>query len=227
MTTAESAIIQANKAHEDHEAIIQAKMNVAANYLMLGKLFREVRDLSLYKFLGYDDFNDYIGSPEVAFSRSKVYGLIQIHDLYVERLRVSQRDLLEVGNAKLLMLAPILEKDSGNKDEWIGKAKALSKSDLAIEIKGQAAGDPKGPLSSGQPPQPPPSARPNACCVCGASEWEKNHFPVSRGAGCPEHWWIPLCRTCHTAYHANPSAWTWEWRRKWAEYLYDVRRGEA
>jgi len=118
----------------------------------------------------------------------------------------------------LLMIAPYVEKDR----EWLNKAKALSKSDLRLEINGVSGRETISPPSKS--PAPPSS---KSCVACGNDKVDRHHFPVSRGASCPDEWWIPLCRACHTEYHNAPKEWTWTYRRKWAGYLYSlINRGE-
>ena len=215
-----SLIHQSAKAEENKEAIIQAKMNVAANYLILARLLNESHRDSLYKLLGCDSFDEFLGMPEIGFKRSTAYNLIKVWKLYKEKLDVDDHTMLDVGHTKLLKIAPVVE---SNKDEWLSKARTLSVSDLGIEIAGVSGKDTKT-LPTLPPPSPAPPS--SCCCCCGAKEWERHHFPVTRGAGAPDHWWIPLCRVCHSEYHQNPVEWTTTYKRKWAKYLYDDRKGE-
>ena len=213
-----SLLVQSAKAEENKEQIIQAKLNVAANYLILAHLLKENRDGSLYKLLGCDSWDEFLGMPEISFSRSKAYSLIQIWELYKDKMGIDDHTLLDIGNAKLLMVAPYVEKDK----EWLNKAKALSKSDLRLEINGVSGRESISPPSKS--PAPPSS---KSCVACGNDKVDRHHFPVSRGASCPDEWWIPLCRACHTEYHNAPKEWTWTYRRKWAGYLYSlINRGE-
>ena len=219
MTQEEKSLItQSARAEENKEQIIQAKLNVAANYLVLAHLLKENRDGSLYKLLGCDSWDEFLGMPEISFSRSKAYSLIQIWELYKDKMGIDDHTLLDIGNAKLLMVAPYVEKDK----EWLNKAKALSKSDLRLEINGVSGRESISPPSKS--PAPPSS---KSCVACGNDKVDRHHFPVSRGASCPDEWWIPLCRACHTEYHNAPKEWTWTYRRKWAGYLYSlINRGE-
>jgi hypothetical protein len=205
-----SVIEQSALAEKNLDDILRAKYNVVANYLALGLLFKENRDGGLFKLLGYDSFEDFIGSPEVAFSRSKAYLLIHIRELYKDKLGIDDKTLLEIGNSKLALIAPVVESD---KEGWLTKARELSKSDLRIEL----GREPGKQLS----PPAPASAASSGCVVCGKGGTDNHHFPVTRGAGCPDNWTIPLCREHHTEYHNEPKDWIWENRRKWAAYFYE------
>ena len=207
---------QEKDANDNYVGIIQCRANIEANFITLARLLTENLENAYWKMLGHDSFESFIASPEIGFSRSKVYGLIQIYRLYVKQLNVSSSDLVEVGTTNLLLIAPVVERD---KDGWIAKAKTLSKSDLKAEL-GTGGGPPtKPPIASPKNICPP---SPDSCCNCGSKEWEKHHFPITRGAGGEEveDWWIPLCRKCHQEYHNGPKEWTWVNRRNWARYLY-------
>ena len=218
MTAEEKSIeIVANKAQQNLEDLLQARYNISANFLVLARLLKDNRDNALWKILGYDSFEALLGSPELGFRRSKAYSLIRLYELYIQKLCVPERDIVEIGNAKLTLISSVVESDV---DSWLSKAKSLSKSDLLISL-AEAAGKPLPRLSPPSPPSQPSSC----CCVCGATEWEKSHFPITRGAGGQEveDWWIPMCRVCHSEFHNDPKEWCWTYKRKWAKYLYGAR----
>ena len=211
MTDAEkSLIIQSDKAHQNYEGILLCRANIQAGFLMLARLLKENRDDGLWKLLGHDSFEGFLGSPEVGFSRAKAYGLIHLYELYVGKLGVEERELLEIGTAKLLMVANVVEND---KEGWLGKAKALSKSDLLLELG-------RGPGKTSPPKSSVPATSPDGCCICGANEWERSHFPVTRGAGAPETHWVPMCRDCHDEFHRGAETFILKYKRNWANYYY-------
>ena len=215
MTQEEKNLIeQTAKANDNKEQIIQAKFNIAGNYLILARLLKENRDNAYWKLEGCDTFDEFLGQPEVSFSRSKAYSLIRIWELYKDRLHLDDHTLLDIGNAKLALIAPVVESD---REGWLAKAKHLSKSDLKIEL-GQGPGTSR--FSS--PPAPASVLPPDApCAICGEKPTEKSHFPCSRGASTPEDHWVPMCRECHQDFHARPKDFTWDFKRKWADYFYE------
>jgi len=217
----QSLMVQSAKAEENRDRTIACKDAIQANFIVLAKLFKDSRDCSLWKLLDYESFEGYLGSPEIGFSRSKVYDLIRIYELYVDKLGMSPDDVIKFDHSKLTLIAPVVESD---KDGWLGKARHLSKADLHIEL-GRVPRDVK--LS------PPPSvSRPpsTVCCNCGDHNpdgpVDRHHFPVGRVSSMDEKgdWTIPLCRKCHTEYHQEPKEWTWTYRKNWMRYL--VNRGE-
>ena len=212
MTATELQVLAKSNKEQIHSAIY----NVRANFLVLGKLLKENRDLGLWK-LEYDSFEAFLGDAEISMKRAWAYDLIRVYELYVEKLGVPADRLLKIEVTKLLKVAPVVESDP---EEWLTKAEHLSVSDLSIE-RGRA--ERVKPFSS---PPPVPSG-PAPCVVCGATEVDRHHFPVTKGAGCPDEWTIPLCRRDHTEYHQDPKEWVWKYRRNWAKYLYGlINRGE-
>ena len=213
-----SIIEQGALAHRNLEDIISAQYNVVANYFIIAKGLTECQEMSWWKVLGDDSFNAFLGRPELGFKRSWAYELIKIYKLYVQRLGVSAEDFIHIGPTKLLKMASVVEQD---KERWLGDAKALSVSDLDIEIQGAASGVKLSPPTS--VPSPPMT------CINGCGPGEKSHFPVTRGAGGKdvEDWWVPMCRKCHSEFHDNPINFTWTYKRAWARYFYGhLNRGE-
>ena len=209
----------ADQAAWTKERIITVKNDIETNSFILAKLLCEMRDFRLWEFLDCDSMEEFLGMPEIGLRRSTVYGLMKLYDCYIAKLQIPEDLLSEVGTTKLLIMTPVIEKE-GDKEkiyEWIGNAKVWSKSDLREQVAAAT-----GATLLKPPKQLPPAVATSleSCCVCGREPTDKHHFPITRGAGCPENWAIPLCRQCHSEYHANPKDWLWDNRRKWAANLY-------
>lgn len=205
--------VESDRAYMFYVEIQARKAEVAKNFLELGRLFKLVKEKKYYKLLEHDTFESFLGSPEISFQRSTVYNLIHIYELYVEKLNISTEFLAMIGHGKLQVIASVVQKDP---EDWIYKAKELSKSDLISEVK----------ASRGVPdeiPQPKINAVPGLdftsyldfakaqpCLACGAVEVDPAHFPKTRGAGAPDDWVIPLCRKCHRLQEDGGKDWLWE-----------------
>lgn len=216
MTSAEeTTIVIADRAHKNYENTIRAKSGIESGFIVLGILLQENQRDGLFKFLDYDSFNEYLGAPELGFKRSTAYKLINLVTLYVDKLKVPEDRLIGIGSTKLDAIAKVVENDV---EGWLAKAEHLSKSSLDEDIeRGRAEGN--KPLSS--PPPSPSGPTPSGCAICGKPEWEKSHWPCTRGARTPENWWLPMCRECHGGFHADPAGWTWKYKRNWAKYFYE------
>ena len=219
MTAEETSLmVQSAKAEEEaasknYEDLLQAKYTIGANTLVVARLLKECRDHGYWKVLKHDSFEGFLGSPELGFRRSKAYALIQLYELYVDKLNVPADRMLSIGTSKLSKIAPIVESDV---EGWLSKAEHLSKSDLSIEL-GRVPGKPISPPTSASVHSPD---RDDMTCINGCGPGEKSHFPVGRGGSAEECWWIPMCRGCHTAYHREPKEWMWTYRKNWARHLF-------
>ena len=218
MTNEETSVIeQANSAHALLEELILAKYNIAANYLVIGGILSKIRRDGLFKMLGCDSFNEFLGMPEVKLKHSKANYLAHIYELYKVKLGVDDSRLLKIGIANLNLIAPVVESD---KEEWLSKAESLSSSDLRIELG-------VGPGENVSPPCPPALPCPNGCAICGESPTEKSHFPITRGAGARDEDWVPMCRGCHEEFHRGPEKFILNYKRNWSRWFYDhMNRGE-
>jgi hypothetical protein len=226
------------RAHKNHEAIIRTGAVVTESFLVLGSLLKANRDEQFFRAYGHEKFAHFLGSPELGMSRSMAFGLIQVHELYVQKLGRDTVELTKAGIAKLLTIAPVVE---SNPDEWLAKC-AMSRSDLKVEVDEARGIEPKALPEKTETTETEevewdkveiavPSGhlyledtKHQQCCVCGESKSEPAHFPITRGAGgeAVKDMAIPLCRKCHDEYHADPKEWTWKYRTQWAMYLYSL-----
>jgi hypothetical protein len=206
----------------NRDKVVEIKRDVEKNFLDLGMLLCQNRDNSLWEILDYESIESFFGDPKVGLKRSTAYGLMQVWDFYITKLQIAQDDLAEVGVSKLKMLVAHVDKD--NVLEWIDKAKALSKSDLKLELAGGGAslspnsGDSLPPFNKSTAP-----AFSSDRCINGCSDPpEKSHFPVGRGAGQDEveDWWLPMCNKCHQEFHQDGKEFTWKYKRNWARWMY-------
>jgi len=64
--------------------------------------------------------------------------------------------------------------------------------------------------------------RTQPCCVCGSPPPSTfAHFPATK-ARKDEHWGIPLCGICHREQEDGGASWCWDYRRKWARFLFGL-----
>ena len=213
------------RAFDNKEATIVMLNHTERSFLHLGYLLKINRDNKLYKLLDYSTFEEYLGSPEISITRSWAYGLIGIYELYIEKLQREEEELRDAKVAKLLTIKSVVE---SNPDEWIGKAIALSRSDLKKEVQA-AQGKSNG--ASIPPPRTSENALPGplalsiyetwienqVCMICRESPIEKAHFPRTKAAGGTLV--VPLCRKCHAEFHTDPKEFVWKYRRHWELYF--------
>lgn len=222
--------IVASEAFDLDAQIHAAQYNVRANFIVLARLLSRMRDERLYTSLDCRSFEEYIGTLSPEFHRSWYYKLLAAWEKFGKVLAVPDARLIEIGPTKLDIIAPVV--DAGNKDEWLDKAAALSKSDIINEVR-QARGKP--PLSSSRPDEgqkyPGLSdlhkyksyldyAREQPCIVCESRQVDMHHFPQGRARTDNMDKVVPLCRECHTGYHENPLKFMHDYKTKIFDYFY-------
>jgi hypothetical protein len=221
-----SAIIKADEAHKNYEQTVMCRDRMQGEFLKLGSLLKQNRDESLYKFLGYDDFNSYLGAPELTFHRSTAYKLIAIVELYLDKLNIDPVRLIKIGSTKLDKIKDVVENDV---EGWLDKAAPLSVSSLNETI-GRGPGKSISSLS----PVPAPSSakeylakvKSAPCCVCGREPSTMAHFPRTK-VRCSQPWHvIPLCGECHRLQEDGGMEWCWQNRQFWGEWYYKNIVGE-
>jgi N6-adenosine-specific RNA methylase IME4 len=119
------------------QEILALKRDVGISVFDLGKLLYEIRLMfqGNSEVLGFTSFNAYLSAPVdsggVDFERRTAYWFIELYETYTLKLGVAH--VPHIDQAKLRMLCPIINQD--NMTDWFHKAKVLSRSDLAEEIK--------------------------------------------------------------------------------------------
>ena len=105
-------------------------------FLDTGRLLKVLRDEKLYLHLGYEGWLDFINSGEVTIRQSTIYAYISIYEMYVMKYGFPPVSLAKIPWDKLHMALPAVRKskDKDEVEEWIEKARVLSRSDLAIEL---------------------------------------------------------------------------------------------
>ena len=125
----------ADEAFNNHQIIIKIKQSITKNFWNLAVMLKINRDRRYYKTLGYETFEEYLGTPEISLSRGYVYKLIKNYELWVQKYNVSPAKLEGIDSEKLYLAGTLTTKN--NYEEWLEKAKALSRSDIRSLIKGE------------------------------------------------------------------------------------------
>ena len=119
-------------ASEVHRAIVALKAEITVRFLDLGRYLQVMHSNRLWTHLGHESFAEYLGTPEVSMRRSTAYRTMGIYATYIERLKVSPEAIADIDIAKLDMVRSVLTEE--NYDEWEGKMRTLSRSDLRRDV---------------------------------------------------------------------------------------------
>lgn len=111
--------------------LCKIKESVTRGLLDIGKILSAIKRDDLF-YPNYDSFEEFLAIPELSFSRSTAYKAMAMYLVFEEKYRIADK-ILDIESDKLNKIIPILT--DGNVDEWIDKARALSRSDLIEEIK--------------------------------------------------------------------------------------------
>jgi len=121
-------------AFENSQKIIALKNNIEKDFMVLASLLIANHDNQYYKILGYDTWEEFLAIPEISISRSFAYKIMQVYRIWVIKYGVSQENL-NIDNEKLFLASIQATKD--NYEEWLERARVLSRSDIRGLIKGE------------------------------------------------------------------------------------------
>jgi hypothetical protein len=132
----EMDVERAQKLHEKLCGLVGAGRQLS--YLIAEALY-EIKRCEYYTLLGYNSFQEYAESPEIAIGKSQAYKLISIYECYVVELGNKPEDLDAVPDLdRIGMVVPLIralkESNAPDADERIAglieDAKVLSRRDL-------------------------------------------------------------------------------------------------
>jgi len=126
-----------------HQKIILLKKDIGKRFYKLGAYLKQVRDFELYREIGCESFEEYIGQPELSFKRSTVYSLIGVYEEFFSEKsnHLDIENIEEIDYTKLDKIRRFRYLPKEEFAEWVEKARVLSLSDLIKEIK-EARGEP-------------------------------------------------------------------------------------
>jgi hypothetical protein len=109
-----------------------------ALFFEIGKQLKIFRDNKYYEYLGdggYDSWHSFLGSGELGIGRSTAHAYIQLYEVYIEQYGFTREEMAEIPYDKLRMVLPHVNATNSRQEveEWVEKAKVLSRSDLMIE----------------------------------------------------------------------------------------------
>lgn len=120
------------EAYVIHEIILSCKERILRDFWKLAHALKISRDKSHYKVLGYETFREYLATPEISMSEGHASKLIKNLEVWVERYQLSQRKLNGIDTEKLYLASQVATEE--NHEEWLEKARTLSRSDLITEV---------------------------------------------------------------------------------------------
>ena len=121
---------QGNELYSLLEIISKAKVNVVANYLLIGETLRILKE-GLWEQMGSHIAHFDAFLREIRIGRSTAYNCMAIAEHYGEYIKSNK---LDADYTRLVALLPLTTED--NKEEWLAKASTLTSDDFDDEIRG-------------------------------------------------------------------------------------------
>ena len=122
------------EAFENHRYILDLKSRIGEDLLRLALLLKNSYDNKYYKTLGYDTWEEYLGTPEISISRFWAYKLIKVYETWVEKFGVEPAKL-DIDLEKLFLTIKKATKE--NYEEVLEQARNLSRSDVKQLMSGK------------------------------------------------------------------------------------------
>ena len=121
-----------------HEQLLQLKKQMGAMLFSIAEILKKIKDGELYIPLGYDNFAEYVQSPDVGLNQRTAYYYIEIYETYIEKLKYKPEELTEYSYDKLRKLIPIVNGECKVR-EVMSNALSLRWSDFAKQYKDEQA----------------------------------------------------------------------------------------
>lgn len=122
--------IAAKKAFEVEEKIKKGVGAIRQVWIALAGFLHEFHSDKMWEHLGYDKFEEWLGTPEIGLGRSQVYALIEAYEELVVKRGVESAKLAELEATKVAVVLPALRRGEVELDEALADCEALSRSAL-------------------------------------------------------------------------------------------------
>lgn len=121
---------RSKKAHKVEKKIVAGCSAIRQVWVALAAYFHEFHTEEMWEDLGYESFEEWLGSPDISLSRSHVYALIQTHNDLVLGLGVDPKELEGLEASKIVQVLPALKRGDVEIDVALADVEALSRADL-------------------------------------------------------------------------------------------------
>lgn len=136
----DKSLSKEDRAFSTWKALLSAKRNMEAMFLVMGKLLKDIRDDKLFEVLDYENFSQFLNSEELSFSREKAYMVIRVYEYFIEHLGLPEEKVREMSVSRLSLMMPALKKIA-NKDEALAQIEefnSLRHNDFVREVKNKS-----------------------------------------------------------------------------------------
>ena len=125
-------IVAVDDAWARHQRIVGLRNEIEQSFLDLGKELHDFHMLEQFKVLQHPTLDSYLADPEVDIGQRTAYRAMAVYRHYALLLETAAAAVSQVGIMKAELLIPYTTQR--NVGEWLGRAAALSRSDLKKAI---------------------------------------------------------------------------------------------
>lgn len=109
--------------HEVYQSLVAKEGTIRHNQIKVGGLLKYLKEDDRYKLAtgGVDTWNQFLKQPEIGLTVSKANTLIDIYDMFVDKLHISEDYLSSIPFANLKRLLPEMKRrfDETHEDEKV------------------------------------------------------------------------------------------------------------
>lgn len=135
----------AKKAFKTEEKVKKGLGAIREVWIALAAYLHEFHSEKMWEHLGYDRFDDWLGSPDIGLGRSQVYASIEAYEELVVKRDVDPAVLADLEATKIGVVLPALRRGEVDLDSALADCEALSRSALR-EKYGKAVSAERVPL---------------------------------------------------------------------------------
>lgn len=135
----------AKRAFKAEEKIKKGLGAIKEVWIALAAYLHEFHSEKMWEHLGYDRFDDWLGSPDISLGRSQVYASIEAYEELVVKREVDPAVLADLETTKIGVVLPALRRGDVDLETALADCEALSRSALR-EKYGKQVGAERVPL---------------------------------------------------------------------------------
>jgi hypothetical protein len=137
--------------------IVDGASMIRQAWVLLAAKIAEFEAASMWKPLGYESFDGWLGSPEIQLSRNHALRLIRAHRFLVEERSVDPKSLRALDIEKVDAVLPAIRRGEVTVEQGLSDCEVLSRTDVTEKYR--RGRGPDAPLDAEQEPERAPCPR--------------------------------------------------------------------
>lgn len=129
----------AKKAHAVEAKIKKGVGAIRNVWVALASYLHEFHANKMWEHLGFDTFEEWLGTPEIGLGRTQVYALIEAHEELVEKRGIEPSRLAELEATKVAVVLPAVRRGEVELEDAFADCETLSRSELREKYGQQVA----------------------------------------------------------------------------------------